>query len=333
MAKMSSGFILFVSMMFLISSLSCGYKFKVGGKDGWAVKPSAGYAQWAHSLRFQINDSLYFKYDKAYDSVLVVNEKEYYSCNTKNPIKKFEGGESTVNLDRSGSFYFISGNVENCGRGEKLAVLVLSPRQGHRNHGPAKSPWIAPVQSPAPSLKAPAPSWTAPAPAYKAPSPSAPGWTAPAPAWKAPAPGSTAPAPSWIAPAPHSKALSPGSKAHAPVPGWKVPAPESPAPGWKAPTPSWTAPSPGSTASAPNAPSPGSTAPAPNTPSPGSTAPAPSAPGWTSVAPSPDWTAPTPSAPEWNAPAPSPRSSGSSNLSVSHCVILAVALVLASFGF
>ncbi|CAI8592586.1 unnamed protein product [Vicia faba] len=315
MAKMSSGFILFVSMMFLISSLSCGYKFKVGGKDGWAVKPSAGYAQWAHSLRFQINDSLYFKYDKAYDSVLVVNEKEYYSCNTKNPIKKFEGGESTVNLDRSGSFYFISGNVESCGKGEKLAVLVLSPRHGHKNHGPAKSPWVAPVQSPAPSLKAPAPSWTAPAPGYKAPSPSAPGWTAPAPAWKAPAPG-------WTAPAPHSKALSPGSKAHAPVPGWKVPAPESPAPGWKAPTPSWTAPSPGSTASAPNAPSPGSTAPAPNAPSPGSTATTPSAPEWNASAPS-----------QRNAPAPSPRSSGSSNLSVSHCVILAVALVLASFVF
>lgn len=58
MAKMGSGFMLFVSMVFLVSSLSYGYKFNVGGKDGWAVKPSAWYSKWAHSLRFQINDSL-----------------------------------------------------------------------------------------------------------------------------------------------------------------------------------------------------------------------------------------------------------------------------------
>lgn len=58
MAMMKSGFFLFMSILFLTSSLSYGYKFNVGGKDGWAVKPSQWYSPWAQKNRFQINDTL-----------------------------------------------------------------------------------------------------------------------------------------------------------------------------------------------------------------------------------------------------------------------------------
>ncbi|XP_058773907.1 early nodulin-like protein 3 [Vicia villosa] len=147
MAMMKSGFILFMSMLFLISSLSYGYKFNVGGKDGWAVKPSQCYSQWAQKNRFQINDTLYFKYNKGSDSVLVVNYQDYNSCNTNNPILKLDGGNSIFKFDRSGPFFFISGNVENCQKGEKLIVVVLSPNHNRKHNGPSSSP--SPADSPA----------------------------------------------------------------------------------------------------------------------------------------------------------------------------------------
>ncbi|CAI8592585.1 unnamed protein product [Vicia faba] len=148
MAMMKSGFILVMSMMFIISSSSYGYKFNVGGKDGWAVKPSQCYSQWAQKNRFQINDTLYFKYNKGSDSVLVVNNQDYNSCNTNNPILKLDGGNSIFKFDRSGPFFFISGNVENCQKGEKLIVVVLSPNHNRKpRHGPSSSP--SPADSPA----------------------------------------------------------------------------------------------------------------------------------------------------------------------------------------
>ncbi|KAL0798343.1 hypothetical protein Bca101_053518 [Brassica carinata] len=50
--------------------LSNGYKFYVGGKDGWVLTPSEDYSHWSHRNRFQVNDTLYFKYTKGKDSVL-----------------------------------------------------------------------------------------------------------------------------------------------------------------------------------------------------------------------------------------------------------------------
>lgn len=38
--------------------LSNGYKFYVGGKDGWVPTPSEDYTHWSHRNRFQINDTL-----------------------------------------------------------------------------------------------------------------------------------------------------------------------------------------------------------------------------------------------------------------------------------
>lgn len=87
-----------------------------------------------------------FKYNKGSDSVLVVNNQDYYSCNTNNPILKLDGGNSIFKFDRSGPFFFISGNVENCQKGEKLIVVVLSPNHNRKQHGPSSSP--SPADSP-----------------------------------------------------------------------------------------------------------------------------------------------------------------------------------------
>ncbi|CAA7050151.1 unnamed protein product [Microthlaspi erraticum] len=137
--------------------LSNGYKFYVGGKDGWVPTPSEDYTHWSHRNRFQINDTLYFKYAKGKDSVLEVSEEEYNTCNTTHPITSLSDGDSLFVLDRSGPFFFVSGNSENCHKGQKLGVKVMSAVHHHspRQPSPSPSPSMSPVHqvlsSPAPS--------------------------------------------------------------------------------------------------------------------------------------------------------------------------------------
>jgi len=86
----------------------------------------------------------------------VVNKQDYDSCNTKNPIFKLDDGDSTFKFDKSGPFFFISGIVENCQKGEKLIVVVLSPNH-HRT--PSSPTTVAPSPS-ATGKTAPSPSDT-----------------------------------------------------------------------------------------------------------------------------------------------------------------------------
>ncbi|KAJ0250920.1 ENODL3 [Hirschfeldia incana] len=137
--------------------LSSGYKFYVGGKDGWVLTPSEDYSHWSHRNRFQVNDTLYFKYAKGKDSVLEVSEEEYNTCNTTHPITSLSDGDSLFVFSRSGPFFFVSGNSENCLKGQKLAVNVMSTAH-HHSHSPRQpSPSPSPTLSPVP-LSSPAPS-------------------------------------------------------------------------------------------------------------------------------------------------------------------------------
>ncbi|CAA0815987.1 early nodulin-like protein 3 [Striga hermonthica] len=156
----------FLVFFMLFSACICfsnGLQFNVGGKNGWRLNPSEDYNRWAESLRFQVNDTLFFKYKKGSDSVLVVNKDDYNSCNTTNPIEKFDGGRSIFRFDRSGPFFFISGNEASCIRGQKLIVVVLAVRSGGPGPSPveppAPRPGIPPVESLSP---APAPAELSP---------------------------------------------------------------------------------------------------------------------------------------------------------------------------
>ncbi|EOA18704.1 hypothetical protein CARUB_v10007282mg [Capsella rubella] len=151
-------YLIIVMLMGLGFTISNGYKFYVGGKDGWVLTPSEDYSHWSHRNRFQVNDTLHFKYNKGKDSVLEVSEQEYNTCNTTHPLTSLSDGDSFFLLSRSGSFFFISGNSQNCLKGQKLAVKVMStahhsPR--HTSPSPSPSPSLAPVQqvlsSPGPS--------------------------------------------------------------------------------------------------------------------------------------------------------------------------------------
>ncbi|KVI10471.1 early nodulin-like protein 2 [Cynara cardunculus var. scolymus] len=119
---------IFFTFFFALLSSSRAYTFNVGGRDGWTLHPSENYNQWSGRLRFIVNDALHFKYNGGSDSVLEVNNGDYDNCNTKNPITKLAGGDSYFTLNRSGPFYFISGNKSNCDQGQKLNVVVISPK-------------------------------------------------------------------------------------------------------------------------------------------------------------------------------------------------------------
>lgn len=253
---------------FLFSSQAS--KFYVGGRDGWVLHPSENYTHWTQKNRFQINDTLVFKYKKGSDSVLVVNKDDYYNCNTKNPIKKLEEGDSEYKLDKSGPFFFISGKEQNCEKGQKLIVTVLSVKHSNTSHQnpPPKTP-IAPTQAPTPSS-----SHTPKVPPSPAPSSSSPGPSiATSPISQGPVTNTpeTSPSPSFsplISPPASSPSFSPSSlspvtspasapsASPGPAPYSYGPAPEAPSPESNAPTeaPTNSAPYPSPPQPGPNSP-------------------------------------------------------------------------------
>ncbi|KAG2241582.1 hypothetical protein Bca4012_022967 [Brassica carinata] len=121
-------FFFFLTVLLSFSTISNARRFGVGGSGAWVPNPPEDYGSWAGKSRFLVHDTLYFTYAKGADSVLEVSKADYDGCNTKNPIKKVDDGNSEISLDRSGPFYFISGNEDNCKKGQKLAVVVLSVR-------------------------------------------------------------------------------------------------------------------------------------------------------------------------------------------------------------
>ncbi|GMH25549.1 hypothetical protein Nepgr_027392 [Nepenthes gracilis] len=154
---------------FFIISAACfssshARRFYVGNRDGWVLDPSESYSQWAGRNRFLVNDTLYFKYKKKEDSVLEVSKDDYDHCNTENPIAKFEDGDSEFTLQRSGPFYFISGNKDHCQKGQKLIVVVISER--HFRPAPATLP---PSSSPPAAAPPKATTPSSPSPAEGAP--------------------------------------------------------------------------------------------------------------------------------------------------------------------
>ncbi|KAL3647102.1 hypothetical protein CASFOL_008070 [Castilleja foliolosa] len=183
---LTTSFVFLILMSFLCYSNA--HTFFVGGDDGWSLHPSENYNHWSDRYRFSINDELVFRYKKGHDSVLVVNQNDYTRCNKENPIKALKKGddESRFKLQNSGPHFFISGHNQNCEKGQKLKLNVLSPRHHHKinytapsqppqiplqplfSSAPSPSSHIAPTPSPAID-HSPSPSPAAEAPSHVSP--------------------------------------------------------------------------------------------------------------------------------------------------------------------
>ncbi|KAK4274499.1 hypothetical protein QN277_017707 [Acacia crassicarpa] len=130
-------------LLFLLFGLSAAREILVGGKpDAWIIPSSQSDSlnQWAERSRFQVGDHLVWKYEGGKDSVLQVSKEDYVNCKTSNPIGEYSDGNTKVKLDRPGPFYFISGANGHCEKGQKLVVIVLTPRNRHMGISPAPSP-------------------------------------------------------------------------------------------------------------------------------------------------------------------------------------------------
>lgn len=72
--------------------------------------------------------------------MLQVSKEAYGNCNTSNPIKEYNDGNTKVQLDRPGPFYFIIGAKGRCEKGQKLIVVVMTPKGSSISHAPSPAP-------------------------------------------------------------------------------------------------------------------------------------------------------------------------------------------------
>ncbi|XP_038884215.1 early nodulin-like protein 1 [Benincasa hispida] len=130
-------------LTFLLFSFSEAREILVGGKSNvWTIPSSQSQSlnQWAETSRFRIGDTLVWNYEEGKDSVLKVTKEDYEACNTENPEQRFEDGNTKVELQKPGPFYFISGAKGHCEQGQKLIVVVVTPRRRFIGISPAPSP-------------------------------------------------------------------------------------------------------------------------------------------------------------------------------------------------
>ncbi|CAD5329253.1 unnamed protein product [Arabidopsis thaliana] len=71
--------------------------------------------------------NLDFSYAKGADSVLEVNKADYDACNTKNPIKRVDDGDSEISLDRYGFHQRLSSAMGPSGDGPSAAGDISTP--------------------------------------------------------------------------------------------------------------------------------------------------------------------------------------------------------------
>ncbi|KAI4350586.1 hypothetical protein L6164_005032 [Bauhinia variegata] len=132
MASLSCSTTILVLLLTIFSCLQhfsvCSFEFRVGSSKGWLV-PSANdtniYNDWASHNRFQVGDSIRFKYKK--DSVMEVTQEDYNKCNSTHPNFFSNTGSTVFRLEHPGSFYFISGASGHCEKGQRMIVRVMYP--------------------------------------------------------------------------------------------------------------------------------------------------------------------------------------------------------------
>ncbi|XP_022870792.1 early nodulin-like protein 3 [Olea europaea var. sylvestris] len=133
---------LFSTVVFSLCVRSEAREFVIDGESNlWVVPFSINeFNKWAEKTRFQFRDSLVLKYDSKTKSMLEVTEEDYEICNNANPIKSHHDGETTISLEKSSLFFFISGAEEHCYNGQKLEVMVISDKHGSSHQSTVHAP-------------------------------------------------------------------------------------------------------------------------------------------------------------------------------------------------
>ncbi|OEL18024.1 Blue copper protein [Dichanthelium oligosanthes] len=159
----SGGASLALAALLLVScaSAAAATKYTVGDTSGWTT--SGDYATWASGKKFNVGDSLEFKYTGGAHTVDEVSAADYAACSSSNAISTDSAGSTTVTLKTAGKHYFICGVAGHCSSGMKLVVDVATAKAAT----PAPAP--APALTPAPDAADTTPD-TTPATNPKSPS-------------------------------------------------------------------------------------------------------------------------------------------------------------------
>ncbi|ESR54643.1 hypothetical protein CICLE_v10023892mg, partial [Citrus x clementina] len=123
----------------------------VGGSTGWDL--SSNIHAWSATATFHVGDTLVFTYTPLHD-VLEVNQLEYATCHTVNPISAHNSGDTVVPLIEPGTRYFICGRNGHCASGLKFRVDVLPQLDANVTRRTPRSPHRSP---PSPPLRHPPP--------------------------------------------------------------------------------------------------------------------------------------------------------------------------------
>ncbi|MCO5602010.1 hypothetical protein L7F22_056137 [Adiantum nelumboides] len=235
---MASRRVLLVAAIVFLCCLLCNVsetaalQHNVGGSAGWTLPSIANltYQEWDSEQSFLVGDTLFFKYDPNRHNVMVVREEDYNACNFSHPLAMYDDGETMLELDEEGTYFFICGVPGHCDAGQKLTVTVEAGRPA-----PAASP--IPISIPPSASPAMSPSTVLGRPAA---SPSPAILVAPSPAPKsplltplsAPSPSpSPFPSPSLNSPSPAQPPLTPHPSPISPAPAYapaKIPLPIPP---------------------------------------------------------------------------------------------------------
>lgn len=88
-----------------------------------------------------------------------VNYDGYKNCDAHKPyaLKSFNDGDTKIQLKGAGPYYFISGNTDNCEKGEKLEVLLVKEHHDHHESHKSPAPAPTPTTTTTTTTQAPAP--------------------------------------------------------------------------------------------------------------------------------------------------------------------------------
>ncbi|KAG0560727.1 hypothetical protein M758_9G007800 [Ceratodon purpureus] len=101
-----------------VQDVAVATEYTVGNATGWDFAPTTTYYDdWASGLKFVPGDKLVFKYLPIAHNVQEVNETDYKTCNSLNPIAEYESGNDIITLAKPGTRYYICGFLGHCDQG------------------------------------------------------------------------------------------------------------------------------------------------------------------------------------------------------------------------
>ncbi|GFP90513.1 uclacyanin-3 [Phtheirospermum japonicum] len=136
-------------VLLLISPAAYAVTHTVGDSSGWTT--GFDYATWASGKNFAVGDTLVFTYGPSH----AVDEVSQGGCNTANPLGSYTSSPTTINLNTTGTRYFICPRSNHCSQGQRLTVTVAAagstsppPTGGSAPSTPAGTPPATPGTPP-----------------------------------------------------------------------------------------------------------------------------------------------------------------------------------------